>query len=216
MVVRRPRAKVAQIREDLTCFQCGYSLRGVPGDVGTCPECGVECDLTRMIVNQWTGPWYYAPKFNQVLAPLATVSIGVWGVLIVFVVEAALKRTPTYTVSAAGVLVVTWLVLMWRLRNLMLDGAAMGLALLAHGIFAGYVISLVGTIWLLWLAGSSGSWMVATPSLVSVLPLVGLAWAGRRGEKYIAQRCIRQYLVEAVKPEAGMQVDTAPRSPTLD
>jgi hypothetical protein len=205
MVVHRRRAKVAQIREELSCPQCGYSLRGVPGDVGTCPECGVECDLTRMIVNQWTGPWYHAPKFNQVLAPLATVSFGVWGVLIVFAIELGLQRTPTYTALAAGVLAVAWMWLTWRLRNLMLDGAAMSLALLAHGIFAGYIVSLVGIIWLIWLAITAGSWMVAAPSLVSVLPLVGLAWAGRRGEKYIAQRCIRQYLVDVAKPAAGGQ-----------
>jgi cellobiose-specific phosphotransferase system component IIC len=158
-----------------------------------------------MVVNQWTGPWYHAPKFNQVLAPLTTVSLGVWAVLLVFAIEMGLQRTPTYTAGAAGALGVAWLVLMWRLRNLMLDGAAMGLALLAHGIFAGYVVSLVGTIWLLWLAISAGSWMVAAPSVVSVAPLVGLAWAGRRGEKYIAQRCIRQYLVEAVKPAESRQ-----------
>ena len=85
----------------------------------------------------------------------------------------------------------------------MLDGAAMSLALLAHGIFAGYIVSLVGTIWLIWLATTAGSLMVAAPALVSVLPLVGLAWAGRRGEKYIAQRCIRQYLVDVAKPAAG-------------
>jgi hypothetical protein len=205
MVVHQRRAKVAQIREELSCPQCGYSLRGVAGDVGTCPECGTECDLTRMIVNRWTDPWYHAPKFNQVLAPLVTVSLGVWGVLLVLAIEMALKRTPAYTAVAAGGLVLAWLVLMWRLRNLMLDGAAMSLALLAHGIFAGYVVSLAGTIWLLWLAGTSGSWMVATPALVSVVPLVGLAWAGRRGEKYIARRCIRQYLVEAAKPDAGRQ-----------
>jgi hypothetical protein len=203
MTSRRPQAKVARIREELGCPQCGYSLRGVPGDVGTCPECGTECDLTRMIVNQWTGPWYHAPKFNQVLGPLATVSFGVWGVLLVFAIEMGLERTPTYTAAAAGALVVAWLVLMWRLRNLMLDGAAMSLALLAHGIFVGYAVSLAGIIWLIWLAITAGSWMVAAPSLVSVLPLVGLAWAGRRGEKYIAHRCIRQYLVEAVKPAVG-------------
>jgi len=205
MVVHRRRAKVAQIREELSCPQCDYSLRGVPGDVGTCPECGVECDLTRMIVNQWTGPWYNAPKFNQVLAPLVTVSFGVWGVLIVFAIELGLQRTPTYTALAAGVLAVAWMWLTWRLRNLMLDGAAMSLALLAHGIFAGYIVSLVGIIWLIWLASTAGSLMVATPALVSVLPLVGLAWAGRRGEKYIAQRCIRQYLVDVAKPAAGGQ-----------
>ncbi|MHC4080577.1 MAG: hypothetical protein ACYS15_05055 [Planctomycetota bacterium] len=197
----RPRwAKVARIREALCCPQCGYSLRGVPGDVGTCPECGIECDLGRLIVNQWTGPWHHAPKFNQVLAPLTTVSLGVWGVLLVFTVEMQLQRTPTYTALASGSLVVAWLCLMWRLRNLMLDGAAMGLALLAHGIFAGYVVSLVGTIWLLWLAISAGSLMVAAPALAALLPVVGLAWVCRRGEKYIAARCIRQYLVQMARP----------------
>lgn len=205
MIFHWRRARVAQIREELCCPQCGYSLRGVPGDVGTCPECGIECDLTRMIVNQWTGPWYHAPKFSQVLAPLAIVSLGMWGVLIVFAFEMQLDRTPTYTALAAGALAVAWLCLMWRLRNMMLDGAAMGLALLAHGILAGYIVSLVGTIWLLCLAITGGSLMVAAPALVSVLPLVGLAWAGRRGEKHIAQRCIREYLVQAAKPDAGRQ-----------
>jgi hypothetical protein len=197
---RRRRTRVAQIREELSCPQCEYSLRGVPGDVATCPECGTECDLARLIANQWVGPWYRAPGFNRVLIPVTFASIGVWVVLIVLAFESYHGRTPLYTMLTAGALVAAWGWSMWRLRRMMPGGAAMVLALLAHGILAGYVFSLMATIGLLWRAVLAGSLAVAAPALVAVLPLAGLMWVCRRGEKYIAVRCIRRYLVYVAQP----------------
>jgi hypothetical protein len=196
---RRRRARVAQIREELTCPQCEYSLRGVPGDVATCPECGTQCDLARLIVNQWTGPWYRAPGFHRVLVPVTCAGIGVW-VVIALSFELYHGRRPLFTMLTAGVLVAAWGWSTWRLRSMMPGGAAVGLALLAHGILAGYVFGLMGTIGLLWRAVLAGSLGVAAPALVAVLPLAGLMWVCRRGEKYIAERCIRRYLVHVAQP----------------
>ncbi|MHC4775344.1 MAG: hypothetical protein ACYTBR_08770, partial [Planctomycetota bacterium] len=114
---RRRRARVAQIREELTCPQCEYSLRGVPGDVATCPECGTQCDLARLIVNQWTGPWYRAPGFHRVLVPVTCAGIGVWVVLIALSFELYHGRRPLFTMLTAGVLVAAWGWSTWRLRH---------------------------------------------------------------------------------------------------
>ena len=43
--------------EDLYCLECGYSLRGLPGDRPICPECGKcnpldECDVDQDVVRK--------------------------------------------------------------------------------------------------------------------------------------------------------------------
>ncbi|MHC4216961.1 MAG: hypothetical protein ACYSU7_00760 [Planctomycetota bacterium] len=195
------RDQVARIREVLCCPQCEYSLRGVRGDVATCPECGTKLDLARLIVSQWSGPWYRAPGFNRVLAPVTWAAISPWGVLLMFAFELAGARTPVYAMAAGGAVVLVWIGLMWRLKRMIPGGAAMLLALLAHGILVGYAAGAVAVITLVWRAIVAGSFLVAAPTVAATLPALGLLWACRRGEKYIAQRCIRQHLVRMAQPD---------------
>ncbi|MHC4109101.1 MAG: hypothetical protein ACYSTY_13560, partial [Planctomycetota bacterium] len=91
---RRRRAGVEKLREELACPRCEYSLKGLRGDVVTCPECGTECDLAKLMLGQWVGPWYRAPGFGRILAPVACVAIGMWGVGCVGVLEAATWASP--------------------------------------------------------------------------------------------------------------------------
>ncbi|MCG8509202.1 MAG: hypothetical protein MI741_08225, partial [Rhodospirillales bacterium] len=65
------------LERDLACPNCDYNLRGLPGPVVACPECGCKCDIPKLITARWNKPWYRAPKFNIVLAPATVAFIGV-------------------------------------------------------------------------------------------------------------------------------------------
>ncbi|MCH6550701.1 MAG: hypothetical protein IH804_01640 [Planctomycetes bacterium] len=91
---QRRRIGVDQVRQELTCPQCDYSLQGLAGDLVTCPECGTTSDLPKLILRWGFRPWYRAPGFSRILRPLVWPGIGFWLILFVLAVSraAALAR----------------------------------------------------------------------------------------------------------------------------
>jgi hypothetical protein len=53
---------------------------------------------------------------------------------------------------------------------------------------------------LLWQAVAAGSLGVVPLILAAAVAPAVLMWSCRRGEKYIAERCIRRYLLQKAKP----------------
>ncbi len=197
---QRRRIGVDQVRQELTCPQCDYSLQGLAGDLVTCPECGTTCDLPKLILRWGFRPWYRAPGFSRILRPLAWPGIGFWFILFVLAVEqSSVAHPPIWTSGLAIVVFAAWLRAMWRVWKVLPGGRALWLSLLAHATLAGYLAAVVASFWLVGtlLRGGAQRAMVL---LVWVLPIIGLAYACRRGEKFIAQQCIRQYLLEATAP----------------
>ncbi len=185
---------VAVLREELTCPGCGYSLRGLPGDVATCPECGVRCDLAKLMMREWIGPWYRAPGFNRVLFPVAWPGFGWWVLLFVWLYETqAFGRPPILTLLLAAVLVAGWSWSMWRLRLFMPRWEAVVLALFAHALLLGYLAGLIGVIAFVLQAIKTRSVALAAPMVAF---FAGLMLLCRRGERFIAERCIRRYLID--------------------
>ncbi len=41
--------RVNEIQQDLDCPHCEYNLRGLLGDVVSCPECGEICDVAKLV-----------------------------------------------------------------------------------------------------------------------------------------------------------------------
>ena len=146
---RRRHVPVAQLREELACPRCEYSLKGRTGDLVTCPECGLQCDVARLITSQWTGPWYRAPGFNRIIVPVAWPAVGMWVVLLIHVWEIAGGRPPLFTLLSLATVLGGWLRSLWQIRNQMPGGRAMLLSGLAHLVFVGYFLGLVTTLWLL-------------------------------------------------------------------
>ena len=157
--------------------------------------------LAKLIVRQWTGPWYRAPGYQRILMPVAWLWIGGWVVLYTVVVELAGARPPVVGFVLGMALLGAWGGSLWRLRKMMPEGGAIRLSALAHGLTLGYIAGIGGMIWIVHgalVAGSVARWAIVVPA---VGPLVVLVVLCRRGEKYIAQRCIRQYLVNAAAPD---------------
>ena len=69
-MVSKPGAEHAEsIRDSLVCLKCGYSLRGLGGDVVTCPECGERNNAAEMAAGQWNRRWYEVPLFHELKTP---------------------------------------------------------------------------------------------------------------------------------------------------
>ncbi len=198
---RPQRAKIERLREDLGCPHCDYRLKGLPGDVVRCPECGTECDLPKLMLRRWIGPWYRAPGFNRIIRPLVWPGIGVWIALFILVLEIRNDRWPVWTTGFAVVVLAGWLHSMWVASKVMPGSRALWLAALAHVLFGGYLVAVIGSLWLI-VAFFVGSPTWGAILVAGLAPMAGLAYLCRKGEKFIAERCIRQYLIEAAAPTA--------------
>lgn len=185
---------VQTILRDIACPSCEYNLRGLSGPVVTCPECGAASDLAKLVTAKWEKPWYRAPGLNRVFMPIFVAVLGLLGVPIVggFSSEPALF-VPVVATVALG----TWVAaLIWAGRMFSgIEGYA--LALLSHALLAGYMLSVFGTVAVVILAisaWSDGNALLAVLRGGLAVVLLAILWPCRRGEKFIAYRCIRRYL----------------------
>lgn len=198
---------VDEIRENLACPGCEYNLRGLRGALVACPECGRLCDVVEMVARRWTQPWFNAPGLSTLFGPVAWASI--MGIFVMpFVLFAPLAASTR--MAAMLVMFVVWLVLMWRAWAVFRGGEGVTLALFAHVILVGYVATVLGLAFAVLLVlgsviraltGRVGPVLEPWPLVISLFGGIVLALGTyvmltvfRRGERYIAQRCIHQYL----------------------
>ena len=187
------------IQQDLACPQCEYNLRGLSGAIVTCPECGTRCDAAEAISRKWTGPWFRAPGFLGLSSPVAVLFVyGLMTFVCLFNYHSLsdLFREWWWQVLT-GLGVVTWIALLVTAVRRFGSLNGIWLSLLGHILFATYVVGLFVAISVLGMmvvligeidAASVGRGALA---LLGALVLVILA---RLGERFMARRCIRQYL----------------------
>jgi hypothetical protein len=197
---RRDHPELEEIRGELLCPRCEYSLRGLPGSRITCPECGSACDLAALVMRRWIGPWTRAPGYGRIVGPVGWLTIGMWPVAVAGVGELANGARPVFTSLLAAIWLAGWLLLLWRLRGFMPGGAAVGLSILAHGLFVGYLVGVVAGVALVIRALSAGPGLVMILSFAAAAVAVALLFACRRGEQFIAERCIRRHLASGGGP----------------
>ena len=188
---------VEEIRQDIACPQCEYNLRGLRGDVVQCPECGMNCDVVELIERRWTKPWWTAPGFNRLVVPVVVATIDP---MLLSVLMVARQGSVMIVPLAGTVVLFGWLYLMFRI-GLRGGTEAVLLSLLAHLIFVGYVIGVYGCIaMIIRMVGMVLNQMLSLQLLGAAVVaglLVALVWGCRRGERFIAGRCIRRYLAAA-------------------
>jgi hypothetical protein len=204
------------IQDDLACLACGYNLRGLHEAVIHCPECGVECDIARMIANRWTGPWQRAPGYPTLIAPLAWLVIASMALLLVLVYEANESGGPRWLTALATLIIIfVWIHQLHRAWRVFNNERGVWLALLAHVLFAGYLASIaLVVVGLLRGLGRPPDWTIAGVHVLMVAGGVALFVGTRRGERFIAEQCIRQYVLKRAAPEGQISPrrrgDTAP------
>ena len=168
----------------------------------TCPECGMPCDIPKLIARKWVGPWYRAPGFTRLIIPVAWPALGWWVVLLALTWELVRGRPLVLTVLSAAVVGGGWLWSLWRIRNQMPGGRALLLSGLAHLVFAGYVGGVILTLsMLLGVVRFGLSLFSAVYYLILLMPVAALFYVGRRLERFIAERCIRQDLIDGAKAD---------------
>jgi len=194
-------AQADAVRDSLTCPQCQYSLRGLPGEVIHCPECGLECDIRRMMTDEWRRPWYEAPGFVKVLMPVTQFVFSAFVLMVVFGLDTATFRSGgLLTLSAFVVLAVIWSSLLLEAKKQFHDGRGIALALLAHALFAGYLAGSGGILFALFGVMLAGPFAMVLIGLVMIAVMIGLFVLCRRGERYIAQQCLNEYLRRDASP----------------
>ncbi len=129
--------------DELKCFSCGYELRGLTGNVVTCPECGRQHNVTNMIIKQWNGPWYRAPGFKllglPLLAPVAWCFVmGACGLLFI---NSPGNFTAVFWVATLGA-VVGWFALMYRALTKYRRRIGIVLTVMVQLIFPLYTVGL--------------------------------------------------------------------------
>ena len=193
---------VEQILQDVHCPGCEYNLRGLYGAVVDCPECGVQCDMAKLVGLQWTKPWYQAPGFTLLAWP------AIWAHAVVGVIAWATHNQSLFVpfhhvaiVSLAWLAVLgVWVYFMYRSYEVFEALRGCWLALITHVILAGYFAGLVaivfGLIWgLIYFTDSNNSVLShGLGGAGAVLCGVGVVFVLQRLDRWIAEQCIRQYL----------------------
>jgi hypothetical protein len=194
-------ALIEEVRQDIACPQCEYNLRGLRGPIVNCPECGQRCDIPHLISRKWTKPWYKAPYYNTICLPLCCAFIALPGTMCAAAI--ANSSTAITPLFITGVAVLFWIGLLARTWQVFRGMRGVWLALLAHGLMAGYIVGGLGFILaLIYLITSILDAMTSVPLAsadplgisigVAVLPLgIIIIWLSRRGERFIARMCIQ-------------------------
>ena len=94
-----------------------------------------------------------------------------------------------------GAVVVGWLALLLHTRRALRNGMGIPLALFAHVLLAGYLVGFAGTIQSVITGLVSGSGVAMVMGFLFAALFIGLMILCRRGERYIAQQCIREHLL---------------------
>jgi hypothetical protein len=191
---RGPTDRIGQIRDELRCLSCRYPLRGLNGDIVTCPECGRAHNVANIIANRWRGRWYRAPGFNLLATPLLA-AVGWCLVIALASVLAQHSDDFLHIVAwiASAVAILVWIALIGRVVDRFGRGAIL-LTLLIQLIFPLYLIALIA---LLVLSTALIEARGGPPMLVAV-GAAGVAIAAisiaKVLQRLVARRCIRLHL----------------------
>jgi hypothetical protein len=181
---------------DIACPDCEYNLRGLPGPIVDCPECGLTTDVPVLAARQWDKPWYRAPGFNTLMWPAVVAFIG-WITTTVVSTLSGPNQWATYAWMLLALAI--WLWLMFRATKLLKGSVGFFLALLAHALVLGFLVGIVGL--MVMAIATVLDLIQGDTDLVGTLSgvawLVGfsvLLWVCRRIERAIAGVCIRHHL----------------------
>ena len=189
------------IRDSLLCLKCSYSLRGLSGDVVTCPECGERNNAAEMVAGQWNRRWYEVPLFHELKTPctwaLATAIVAFSVFLVLLVIAPTLWYVP---IGGWFTGVIVWIVLLRRAERRFGNMSGVALALLFHVVvgarIAAPILFIVGIV-VLGLTGGDLEGLLFSLALLVVVPL--LWWLASVCERFIGKRCVRQYLRRSVE-----------------
>lgn len=181
---------------DIACPECEYNLRGLPGPIVDCPECGLTTDVPVLAARQWNKPWYKAPGFNTLIWPAGWALIG-W--YLIAIASDMTRGNPWVCNVAMMTVMAVWIWLMILAGRRLNGTLGFSMALLSHVLLLGFLVSIWGLIAILvyGILGLIQRDLQIIDILHGVAWFVGfsvLLWICRRIERAIAGVCIRHHL----------------------
>ncbi|HWB19004.1 MAG TPA: hypothetical protein VG711_01795 [Phycisphaerales bacterium] len=205
-----------ELRDNLHCPQCQYSLRGLPGPDIRCPECGRTWQSPELIAQFWKRKWWHVPAFTTVCLPgfFLFLALIVLFLASVIVVDSHAMSMPVFIAVYSAAMLAGWTYLC--IRAVRIFGSSFAIAPIAVGHLA--MVSLMAGAFAIFssiillldaLMGPSAS----TASFVLVF-LAGLCllMLGRAAERWIARLCLHQFIVNVVPTAA--QPESPPSTPS--
>ena len=181
---------------DIACPDCEYNLRGLPGPIVSCPECGLSSDVAELATRQWDKPWYKAPGFNTLIWPAVCVWFG-WFFVIPFVAASSSDGLSVLITFFVGLAL--WVFLMYRAYRVFGRMLGVWLALAMHLLVVGYLAAVIGfaavvVLGVLEVTQATARVIPYVYGLLAFSSFAILFWISRRVERAIAGACIRHYL----------------------
>lgn len=197
-VTQRGEEQIEKLCAEAACPACEYSLRGLPGEIINCPECGQKINIVKLVTTQWKGPWYQAPMYDALAIPVG------WTIFVlsaIYLTGLSLLVVGFYFTSWHALVLLTglagelWIARMVRKR--FGEDHAYTLVLLLHLV----VVMYLGCAYVLYLEHQviyslvfAFSW-TAVLRLGMILPAIVLVLIiANRVQRYVGGRCIRRYL----------------------
>jgi len=185
---------VNELQQNLECPWCKYNLRGLRGNIVSCPECGETCDVAKLMSLRLTKPWQEAPGTGSVFLPSAWLMIGL---LAACAVHLHLRFGAMGWIGVMLITLVGWVYLMSRAWRVFESAEGIYLAFAGHAVLAGYMFGVPGFLVCVLFAVIGpgdpvfrGGWGVAAVAFALLL------WQCHRAEAFIGKRCLRRYLAK--------------------
>jgi hypothetical protein len=191
----------AETSPDVRCPSCDYLLRGLPGAIVTCPECGESCDVPKLIARRRTD-WMTSPVYRRLFAagmlcPFALISALLTVILIPHVDAGAIASGTIAIVLGAG-----WFALVHRAAKGRFDREFLVLALLSHlfqtALMLCALIVVVGgaailgsTLALLLPEGRETAALIVVISTIAAFGAIVFLCKSDRFDRAVGVRCIR-------------------------
>ena len=185
------------LQEDLACPKCEYNLRGLYGDVVSCPECGEKVDvpqLQKILLNKKS---LEIPGYKTLSMPGIVVAI----IILVLAIRYSFSEVLQYHAEQKYVILVVceilsiiWLILMGRVWYVFRSMRGILLALVSHYIWVVAILKIIVVLFALVLLLASPFFKVEAATAVAVLIISGcLIWAASKVEKWVMRQCILIY-----------------------
>lgn len=212
------------IKQDLTCPQCEYNLRGLLGEVVACPECGLSIDIVKLVANRWRKPWFRAPGYNRLSLPVVWLAITMIAAFAYWSFHAVGSVSVSMSIywrliGAVTVILAVWIWMMVKTARRFGGVRWFWLAMLLHPVVAFYVASTItvfsSAIFLLRSIVMTAQVLDIVAPLVTALIAVSVMVCCFFTERYVARQCIRRHLMLQTRNESD-PTPTAPGSSKHD
>ena len=180
------------IEHDLPCPNCGYNLRGLPGEIAECPECGRRWDAALLLANRWKGHWQDVPGIRAMMTPMVWLAVGFIIVGFVMTIETAWVQWPGWPTGSIFVaMLLGWAVALRLLKRSLGSTRAVVLSLHLHALCVCYLLGVIGVTWCIVDLFGQLTALPAVLNLFIAACFITVILLGRRYEQWIAHECIR-------------------------